>query len=93
MSHKEQPLIPSHPKRILLPRFDTLGDIVLLEGFLESLQELYPQAKRALLVRKGYDTLSPLFHKTIEWIKHRYRSPAYSSRFLGVRETHPCAGR
>ena len=68
MSHKEQPLIPSHPKRILLPRFDTLGDIVLLEGFLESLQELYPQAKRALLVRKGYDTLSPLFHKTIEWI-------------------------
>ena len=68
MSHKEQPLIPSHPKRILLPRFDTLGDIVLLEGFLESLQELYPQAKRALLVRKGYDTLSPLFDKTIEWI-------------------------
>ena len=67
-SPKEQPQIPSDPKRILLPRFDTLGDIVLLEGFLESLQELYPQAKLALLVRKGYETLSPLFPKSIEWI-------------------------
>ena len=68
MSPKEQPQIPTDPQRILLPRFDTLGDIVLLEGFLESLQELYPQAKLALLVRKGYETLSPLFPKTIEWM-------------------------
>ncbi len=60
--------MPSHPKRILLPRFDTLGDIVLLEGFLESLQELFPQAKLALLVRTAYQELSPLFPKTIEWI-------------------------
>jgi ADP-heptose:LPS heptosyltransferase len=67
-SQKEQPQIFSDPKRILLPRFDTLGDIVLLEGFLESLQDLYPQAKLVLLVRKGYETLSPLFPKTIEWM-------------------------
>ena len=67
-SNKEQPQIPSDPQRILLPRFDTLGDIVLLEGFLESLQELYPRAKLVLLVRTGYETLSPLFPKTIEWM-------------------------
>ena len=67
-SNKEQPQIPSDPQRILLPRFDTLGDIVLLEGFLESLQELYPRAKLVLLVRTGYETLSPLFPKRIEWM-------------------------
>ena len=67
-SNKEQPQTPSDPQRILLPRFDTLGDIVLLEGFLESLQDLYPQAKLVLLVRKGYETLSPLFPKSIEWM-------------------------
>ena len=48
--------------------FDTLGDIVLLEGFLKSLQELYPQAQLVLLVRKGYESLSPLFPKSIEWM-------------------------
>ena len=67
-SNKEQPQVSSDPQRILLPRFDTLGDIVLLEGFLESLQELYPQTKLVLLVRKGFETLSPLFPKTIEWM-------------------------
>ena len=67
-SNKEQPQIPSDPQRILLPRFDTLGDIVLLEGFLESLQKLYPRAKLVLLVRTGYETLSPLFPKRIEWM-------------------------
>ena len=67
-SAKEKPQIPSDPQRILLPRLDTLGDIVLLEGFLESLQEFYPDAKLVLLVRKGYEALSPLFPETIEWI-------------------------
>ena len=67
-TNKEQPQTPFDPQRILLPRFDTLGDIVLLEGFLESLQDLYPQAKLVLLVRKGYETLSPLFPKSIEWM-------------------------
>ena len=64
-SNKEQPQILSDPQRILLPRFDTLGDIVLLEGFLESLQELYPRAKLVLLVRTGYETLSPFFPKQL----------------------------
>jgi len=67
-SNKEQPQISSDPQRILLPRFDTLGDIVLLEGFLESLQDLHPRAKLVLLVRTGYETLSPLFPKSIEWM-------------------------
>ena len=67
-SPKQQTQILSDPKRILLPRFDTLGDIVLLEGFLESLQKLYPEAQLVFLVRKGYETLSPLFPRTIEWM-------------------------
>ncbi len=67
-SPKQQTQILSDPKRILLPRFDTLGDIVLLEGFLESLQKLYPEAQLVFLVRKGYEALSPLFPRTIEWM-------------------------
>ena len=67
-SNKEQPQIPSDPRKIILPRFDTLGDIVLLEGFLESLQKLYPEAQLVFLVRKGYEALSPLFPRTIEWM-------------------------
>ena len=60
-------LMASHPKRIFLPRFDTLGDIVLLEGLLKSLQQSFPQVKLTLLVRKGCEDLAPLFPKTIEW--------------------------
>ena len=67
-SPKQQTHILSDPKRILLPRFDTLGDIVLLEGFLESLQKLSPEAQLVFLVRKGYEALSPLFPRTIEWM-------------------------
>ena len=68
LASRKEALLSKSPRRILLPRFDGLGDIVLLEGFLESLQGLFSQAKLALLVRPGNDDLSSLFPATLEWI-------------------------
>lgn len=55
-------------RKILIPRFDTLGDIVLLEGFIETLLAEYPQATVTLLVRDGYDQLASLFPREIRWL-------------------------
>ncbi len=55
------------PDRILLPRFDTHGDIVLLEGFLEALLACCPDSVLTLLVRPGYDQLAPLFPSRLRW--------------------------
>jgi len=48
------------PRRVLLSRFDTFGDIVLLTGLLAALKELWPQAKIHLLVRDRYGELATL---------------------------------
>ena len=56
-----------NPKRILLPRFDTLGDIILLEGFIRALISRFPGAEITLLVRKGYDELASLFPENLNW--------------------------
>ena len=53
--------LSSQPERILLPRFDTIGDIVLLEGFLEALLRRFPEAKVTLLIRRVYADLACLF--------------------------------
>jgi len=58
----------SSVRRILLPRFDTLGDIVLLEGFLAALLQRFPDAEITMLVREGYDQLAPIFNERIVWI-------------------------
>lgn len=55
-------------KKILIPRFDTLGDIVLLEGFIEALIEKFPQAEIVFLVREGYNQLASLFPGKLRWI-------------------------
>ena len=47
--------------RILIPRFDTFGDIVLFEGFVAALCRKFPDAELCMLVRKGYDDLARLF--------------------------------
>ncbi|MBS4068884.1 MAG: polysaccharide pyruvyl transferase family protein [Sulfurimonas sp.] len=56
--------------RILLPRFDTFGDIVLFEGFVEALKLKFPQAELVMLVRTSYVQLSELFpiKEGLEWI-------------------------
>jgi len=53
--------------RILLPRFDTHGDLILLEGFVEALRDHYPGSSVTLLVRPGYDQLAPLFPAELQW--------------------------
>ena len=54
-------------KRILIPRFDTLGDIVLLEGFVEALIQRFPEAEIVMLVREGNEQLAPLFPQEVRW--------------------------
>jgi ADP-heptose:LPS heptosyltransferase len=61
-------IVVDQVKRILLPRFDTFGDIVLLEGFLEALQLRFPEAEITMLVREGYDQLATLFPERLSWL-------------------------
>jgi ADP-heptose:LPS heptosyltransferase/GT2 family glycosyltransferase len=55
-------------KNILVPRFDTLGDIVLLGGFVERLIKVFPHASITLLVREGCEQLAPLFPEGLRWV-------------------------
>ena len=68
MSLKKKQNRRSEFKNILLPRFDTFGDIVLLEGFVKNLMDLFPNANITLLVREGYDQLAPMFPDGLEWL-------------------------
>ena len=66
-------------RNILVPRFDTFGDIVLLEGFIEAMLDLLPEAHITLLVREGYDQLAVLFPERLIWKTTRiypYKKPA-----------------
>ena len=47
--------------RVLIPRFDTFGDIVIFEAFLAAFRQKFPDVEICLLVRKGYDELAALF--------------------------------
>lgn len=55
-------------KKILLPRFDTHGDLILFEGFIQALLARFPHAEITMLVREGYDQLAPLFPPRLLWI-------------------------
>ena len=55
-------------RNILLTRFDTFGDIVLLEGFVELLASLPSVERITLLVREGYNDLAPLFPSNVHWL-------------------------
>jgi ADP-heptose:LPS heptosyltransferase len=72
------PLLQGSPQKILLPRFDTIGDIILLEGFLEALLNKYPEAEIALVVQDVYAQLKSLFPERIKWITTKvnpYKEP------------------
>jgi ADP-heptose:LPS heptosyltransferase len=60
------------PTKILIPRFDTHGDIVLLKGFIDALLERFPKAEITLFVREGYDQLKPLFSDRLVWRTQPY---------------------
>lgn len=66
-------------RNILVPRFDTFGDIILLQGFIHALLDLLPEARITLLVREGYDQLKPLFPERLIWKTTRinpYKEPS-----------------
>ncbi|ABQ27959.1 glycosyltransferase family 9 protein [Geotalea uraniireducens] len=54
--------------KILIPRFDTFGDIILLANFIDSLLERLPHAEITMLVRDGYDQLAPVLSPRLRWI-------------------------
>lgn len=59
-------------KKILLPRFDTHGDIVLLQGVVQVLLDRFPHADITIFVRDGYDQLAPLFPSRLQWKTQPY---------------------
>lgn len=66
-------------RNILIPRLDTFGDIVLLEGFISALLDYLPEARITILVRKGYEQLAPLFPERLIWkttAMHPYKKPS-----------------
>jgi ADP-heptose:LPS heptosyltransferase len=80
-------------KNILVPRFDTFGDIVLLEGLIKALLDFLPEARITLLVREGYDQLASLFPERLIWKTTRinpYKKPCdideVKSLLEGLRE-------
>lgn len=58
--------LPASP-RILIPRFDAYGDLVLLQGFLGRLMQHWPNAALHLLVRRRYAELAPLCSPKLTW--------------------------
>jgi ADP-heptose:LPS heptosyltransferase len=66
------------PKKILAPRLDTIGDIILFEGFLEALLSRYPETEIVLVVQEKNVQLKPLFPDRIRWLTfqaHPYTDP------------------
>lgn len=61
------PPLATPPARVLLPRFDTYGDIVLLSGFLAALRRAWPEAELHLLVRESYRDLETLLPVALTW--------------------------
>ncbi len=65
-------------RNVLIPRLDTFGDIVLLQGFIAALLEYLPEARITLLVRQGYEQLASMFPGRLLWKTtriHPYRKP------------------
>jgi len=62
-----QGLSVNDTRKILIPRFDALGDLVLLEPFLRGLLETFKKAEVTLLVREGSENLAPLFPMNLTW--------------------------
>lgn len=54
-------LNPNDNADVLLPRFDSLGDMILFEGFVASLIKKYQKSKFTLIVRKGYEQIKEIY--------------------------------
>jgi ADP-heptose:LPS heptosyltransferase len=54
-------------KRILIPRFDTMGDLVLFSGVLDALLAEYPDAEITMMVLDRVKHVSEIFDPRIQW--------------------------
>jgi ADP-heptose:LPS heptosyltransferase len=59
--------VPVTPKTIVYLRPDTIGDLVLFTPALGQFMEAWPKARHVIVVREGYESLSSLFPKSLEW--------------------------
>lgn len=55
------------PNKILIPRFDAYGDLIILSGFLKELQNIFPKSEIHILVRKNFSSIKTLFPKYLIW--------------------------
>lgn len=58
----------NHIRKILLPRLDSHGDLVLFSGFLSALILKFPDAKITILTRQGFDQISALLPPCLCWL-------------------------
>ena len=59
--------MPDSPKTIVYLRPDTIGDLVLFTPALGLFMAEWPKARHVIVIRDGYEHLSPLFPKGLEW--------------------------
>ena len=60
-------MLAHKPLRVLLPRLDNLGDIVIVQGFLRALEDMWPDAELHLLVRRRFRDLESLCSSRLRW--------------------------
>jgi ADP-heptose:LPS heptosyltransferase/GT2 family glycosyltransferase len=60
--------VSDQPKSIVYIRPDTIGDLVIFSSALAELQNAWPEARHTLVVRRGYETLAPLFSPALKWL-------------------------
>jgi ADP-heptose:LPS heptosyltransferase/GT2 family glycosyltransferase len=59
--------VPVKPKTIVYLRPDTIGDLILFTPALGLLMAEWPKARHVIVIRKGYESLAPLFPTGVEW--------------------------
>jgi ADP-heptose:LPS heptosyltransferase len=56
----------NQPKNIFLPRFDSLGDLILFTSYLQSLKKVLPYAKLSVGVRKPFQDYQSILHGIVD---------------------------
>ena len=59
--------MPVDPKTIVYLRPDTIGDLILFTPALRLFMAEWPKARHVIVVRRGYESLAPLFPRQLEW--------------------------
>ncbi len=59
--------MPVQPKTLVYLRPDTIGDLILFTPALGQFMREWPKARHVIVARAGYESLSSLFPKALEW--------------------------